>query len=130
MPFDIRLSGRNQAPVVFTDDDVEVALPTKKEVCPACRGNGSHVNPSIDAHGLTREDFDADPDFAENYMAGGYDVTCYVCGGLRVVDVVDEGRCDPQLLATYQRQKSDREHDDAIARSERAAEARACGEWD
>jgi hypothetical protein len=55
------------------------------EVCPRCRGEGKHVNPSIDSHGLTREDFDQDPDFEEDYFSGVYDVPCYVCSGARVV---------------------------------------------
>jgi hypothetical protein len=55
------------------------------EVCPRCRGEGKHVNPSIDSHGLSREDFDQDPDFEEDYFSGVYDVPCYVCSGARVV---------------------------------------------
>lgn len=50
-------------------------------ICPACSGEGSCVNPNIDANGLTREDFDDDPDFAEDYMSGVYDVRCGACGG-------------------------------------------------
>ena len=54
-------------------------------VCPVCEGNGKTVNPAIDCNGLTREDFMEDPDFAENYMSGMYDITCRGCGGKRVV---------------------------------------------
>ena len=50
-------------------------------ICPACRGNGSHVNPNIDAGGLSTEDFENDPDFAEDYFDGTYDVQCNVCRG-------------------------------------------------
>jgi hypothetical protein len=50
-------------------------------ICPICDGDGTHVNPSIDAHGLSREDFDDDPDFAEDYMRGVYNVACQTCGG-------------------------------------------------
>lgn len=50
-------------------------------ICPMCEGEGTHVNPSIDSHGLTREDFDEDPDFAEGYRKGDYDVACVGCGG-------------------------------------------------
>jgi hypothetical protein len=57
------------------------------EVCPTCKGRGEHVNPSIDANGLTREDFDQDPGFAEGYFRGDYNVACYLCDGLRVVPV-------------------------------------------
>lgn len=54
-------------------------------VCPVCDGEGTTVNPNIDAHGLTREDFAEDPDFAEDYSSGVYDITCAGCNGMRVV---------------------------------------------
>ena len=60
------------------------------DVCPTCKGNGKHVNPSIDASGLTSEDFNDDPDFAEDYRSGMYDVTCYECHGKRVVPIDDD----------------------------------------
>ena len=58
---------------------------TKFEVCETCRGSGAVVNPSIDAGGLTPEDFDEDPDFHESYMQGDYDICCPECGGEKVV---------------------------------------------
>ena len=75
------------------------------EVCPACHGTGSHVNPSIDSHGISSETFLDDPDFAEDYFGGVYDVGCYVCGGQNVVPVVDEQRCSPELLEAYNEQE-------------------------
>jgi hypothetical protein len=78
--------------------DEQVDVPFKWAVCGTCEGKGSHVNPSIDSHGLTAEDFGEDPDFAEDYHAGVYDVPCCECGGTRVVPVVDESRCSPELL--------------------------------
>jgi hypothetical protein len=54
-------------------------------ICPVCDGEGKTVNPDIDANGLTREDFDEDPDFAEDYRSGLYDITCAACNGQRVV---------------------------------------------
>ena len=50
-------------------------------ICPACRGNGTHVNPAIDANGLTSEDFANDPDFHDDYMSGVYDQHCEACNG-------------------------------------------------
>lgn len=50
-------------------------------ICPACEGEGTTVNPSIDAHGLTSEDFAEDPDFAEDYRGGRYDQRCAACNG-------------------------------------------------
>jgi hypothetical protein len=54
-------------------------------VCPVCDGEGETVNPNIDAHGLTSEDFAEDPGFAEDYVSGIYNVTCAACNGRRVV---------------------------------------------
>lgn len=74
------------------DDDgeeYEAVFPAKYEVCGLCEGRGKHVNPSIDAHGISAEEFYDDPDFAESYMSGMYDVCCYRCGGKRVEPVID-----------------------------------------
>jgi hypothetical protein len=54
-------------------------------VCPVCRGEGKVVNPSIDCNGLSASDFREDPDFAEAYWSGDYDVACAGCRGERVV---------------------------------------------
>jgi hypothetical protein len=82
------------------DEERELQLRCRFEVCSLCRGHGTHVNPSIDASGLAREDFD-DPDFAEGYTQGRYDVTCAECGGLRVVPVVDRKGNTAEDLAAY-----------------------------
>lgn len=50
-------------------------------ICVACDGEGTCVNPNIDANGLTAEDFAEDPDFAESYFDGDYDVRCAACAG-------------------------------------------------
>lgn len=80
-------------------DGADLVLPAEPQVCETCRGRGKHVNPSIDANGLTREDFHDDPDFAEAYFSGQYDVTCYDCNGKRVTLVVDYERADPSAMA-------------------------------
>ena len=74
---------------------IEEDLPAKFEVCGTCSGKGSHVNPSIDGNGLSREDFDADPDFEESYFRGDYDVRCHECDGLRVVPIIDWDHLTP-----------------------------------
>lgn len=63
------------------DEEVEVELPAEWVICGNCQGNGKHVNRAIDGHGLSREDFEEDPDFEENYFGGMYDVTCEECKG-------------------------------------------------
>jgi len=79
-----RLSG---AVIIFDEngDEFEHTIPIVWEVCPTCEGRGTYVNPDIDSHGLSREDFDADPDFLDDYMEGRYDITCRECGGEKVV---------------------------------------------
>ena len=78
----------NEAGEVFCDDCAEGhedAPPSANKspwvICTLCHGDGKHVNPAIDAGGLTREDFEDDPDFADSYIRGDYDVTCARCGG-------------------------------------------------
>ena len=58
-------------------------------LCPVCEGRGTTVNPSIDANGITGSEWaemcHEDPDFAEEYWSGSYDITCRACDGKRVV---------------------------------------------
>lgn len=82
----------------------QVFLPYRWEVCDVCEGRGTHVNPAIDCNGLTSEDFAQDPDFAEDYLSGAYDIPCNACGGRTTVPVVNEERCDPELLEAYRDQ--------------------------
>ena len=77
---------------VYDDDGNEITIPKKFDVCPRCESTGKHTNPSIDGNGIGQEEFDEDPDFFEDYMGGVYDVTCYECNGLRVVEVPDWDR--------------------------------------
>jgi hypothetical protein len=112
---------RAPATVVVMPDGREVQLPTHKAVCPVCRGTGSTVNPSIDCNGLTADDFDEDPDFAESYANGTYDVTCSRCGGDNVVDEVDWDRVPADVRAEYERQDEEEARDFA----EHLAEIRA-----
>ena len=92
---------------VYEDDngeEVEVQLPSRFEVCSRCRGAGKHVNPNVDGHGITAEEWngpDWDDDSREGYLTGRYDVTCSECKGLRVVAVVDEAAVDPEMLLRY-----------------------------
>lgn len=91
-----------KATVTITDaNGDELVLPAVFQVCSRCRGEGTHVNPSIDGHGLTAEDFAEDPDFAEEYMRGTYDVPCSECGGERVVAQVDVEALTPAQRADW-----------------------------
>lgn len=113
-----------QEPTVFVTDengnDILKPLPWKYEVCDVCDGKGTHVNPSIDCGGISREEFQEDPDFEEEYFSGSYDMPCNACDGKRVVPVVDRENCDPDLLAEYDEQLQD----EADSNAERLAELR------
>lgn len=90
--------------LVETEDggDEEKALPAKYEVCGTCDGKGSHVNPSIDSHGIGAEEWDRDwdDDDREGYFEGRYDVPCAECHGARVVPVLaDNATPEEQKIA-------------------------------
>lgn len=93
----IKFSEKHMTAFFETEDET---FPVKMVfvVCDLCNGKGKHVNPSIDAHGLSREDFDEDPDFAEDYFSGVYDVPCAQCHGRRVHAVPDEDNNPKELL--------------------------------
>lgn len=103
-------SGRPTIPWVrYLKDGTEetVLFPAKMVVCYTCEGKGTTVNPSIDGNGLTREDFDEDPDFAESYLRGDYDVQCRTCKGKNVVAVMDRPRCNRAQLKVYDKEQDD-----------------------
>lgn len=114
------LSGVREGKYKYDEKKMEITVETecgllvlkaKFEVCPTCEGKGSHVNPSIDSHGLSAEDFAEDPDFREDYMNGTYDVPCAECGGKRVVMVPDESMCGhDELDLFYKEEASDRQY--------------------
>ena len=97
-------------PTGETDGDAVMVLPVRFEVCARCEGRGKHVNPAVDGHGISQEEFEQDPDFEENYFAGVYDVTCEECDGLRVIEVVDVSnltkaqKADFEAYTAHQRQ--------------------------
>ena len=79
-------------PEYLESDDQINEVPAHYVVCETCEGKGSHVNPSIDSHGISPEEFAEDPDFAEQYFSGAYDQQCNECHGARVVPDIDEDR--------------------------------------
>ncbi|MCK5318173.1 MAG: hypothetical protein KAJ55_09670 [Anaerolineales bacterium] len=105
---------------VFIGED-EVEIPTKFVVCSRCRGKGSHVNPAIDGHGISPEEFRDDPDFEEAYFRGDYDVACHSCQGKRVTPAPDWDRLSKEERQAWRIQE--RELADLAAEEE--AERRA-----
>jgi RecJ-like exonuclease len=83
--------------IIENDDGEEISLPVKFAVCPTCRGKGTQALHGLEVTEMVRED----PDFAEDYWSGGYDHPCDECKGERVVEVVDEDRCDPATLKLW-----------------------------
>lgn len=58
-------------------------------ICPSCRGTGYHDN-----LGDVTEMVHEDPDFAESYARGEFNVGCPECHGQNVVPMCDAPGCD------------------------------------
>jgi hypothetical protein len=71
----------------YADQVVEV--PGRFEVCSKCQGEGTQLYGSLDGLAIPAEHFAEDPDFAEDYFGGRYDVQCSLCNGKRVELVPD-----------------------------------------
>lgn len=114
----------------FVDADGEywqdVSLPSKFVVCHRCQGRGVH-----DAWegGMTMDEMDEQgPEFMEDYLDGVYDVACSVCGGQRVLEVVDEARVPAKLREAYAQHKQ-REYEYAEERAFEDRMRRYGREW-
>ena len=101
------------------DEGISFSLPARYEVCDRCEGEGTHIADGIDSHGITREEFDADPDFEEAYFSGRYDVPCTECGGKRVVLCVNRAFANSEVLAIFDAMVEEDYRFDAICESER-----------
>lgn len=117
---DPRVCDPAEKPVLYIGD-TEIELPTKWVVCPVCNGNGTHVNPSIDAGGISGERFADDPEFYDDYMSGAFDVTCNCCGGRTTVPGVDWSQLSDEHRKAYEQQLEDEANDRALMRAERMA---------
>lgn len=111
--------GKNRYLVVECGNG-DIKLLCKWGVCPTCRGEGTHVNPSIDASGLTADDFYEDPGFADDYMSGVYDQPCNDCNGRRVVPEVDRDNNSSEMIERYDEHLRDEYEYAAIVAAERA----------
>lgn len=103
-----------------TGEEMTQEIHFKYDVCDTCNGKGTHVNPSIDANGLSNEDLYGDPDFAEDYFSGRCDVTCYECNGNRVVAVPDpRDDKEKEILKEIDEDMEEEREYEAMVRSER-----------
>ncbi len=106
------------------DVETEIKLPAMFTVCCTCDGRGSHVNPSIDAGGITGSEMaEWDEEERETYFSGGYDVRCYDCDGKRVVPEIATDRLTSGQkadLARLEEQWEDEQADEDERRWERS----------
>jgi len=114
-------------PILYmtTDEgELEIELPTKKIVCPKCKGEGTHIHDAFIEDSFTQYDADRDGlDFDEevSYMQSGrYDVPCTHCNGTRVVDAVDMTKLSDDEKSAWKDQVEDMRECEAIMKAERA----------
>ena len=102
-------------------EEITHTVPCEFVVCPRCHGEGKHVNPAIDGNGITQSEMDElGQDFLDDYMGGGYDVTCSECGGKRVGPEIDWSKVDPALVEAYERQQREEDEYQQTCAMERA----------
>lgn len=87
-------------------EERELELPAKWEICSRCDGNGTHVNPNVDGHGITSEEWANEwaEEEKEAYLEGRYDVRCNDCSGSGKRLILDEDAAkqkDPAILQLY-----------------------------
>jgi hypothetical protein len=106
-----------RTPTLFCDDGSEIELPTRWEICAACRGEGKS-SAYLGAYTSSEMD-EAGPEFMDEYMRGAYDRPCISCDGLGRHKVADGTRMTKEQRAAYRFQcQADREIE-AIHRAER-----------
>ena len=97
-------------------------MPTTRELCWLCNGDGKHVNPSIDSNGITSSEMaEMGPEFEEDYFSGVYDMVCNACKGERWTLVPDFDAADSGAVAAWQASREAAEHNYWLGESERRA---------
>lgn len=71
---------------------IEYTLRVDFIVCPLCRGRGYVVDPAIDCDGISDDYLRENPNFAESYHNGEFNIKCTKCEGKRVVLDLDKVR--------------------------------------
>jgi hypothetical protein len=89
-------------------DNEKIEIPIRFDVCPLCEGKGFHVDPSIDSHGISSEEFTEDPDFAEEYNSGSYNQRCNMCNGKCVIPVPRDNEAQILLDKNIKDQKDNK----------------------
>src|SRR5690606_37284863 len=104
---------------VFDDEGepVEADIGFRYCVCDTCAGRGRHTSPSIDAGGLSADDWDDDD--MELYQSGAYDVACYGCGGRGLMpEPAPRNDSERGILAKIEEMENDRAASHAEQRAE------------
>lgn len=70
--------------------ETKITVPAKYEVCHECDGTGRVLCDGLRGVAFSSDEMHEDPDFAEGYFRGDYDVHCDVCKGKRVELAPDE----------------------------------------
>lgn len=86
------------------DSQGRIVVGCRMEVCPTCDGHGTVTNPNIDCGGLSADDFYDDPDFADDYFGGRYDIQCPECKGKNVVPMPDLPKALQNAIAEWDRE--------------------------
>lgn len=108
----------SKAPILYTDDDGEIELPTRWAICKTCDGEGKH---SRRFGAITAEDryLNWDADSFQDYMDGHYDARCDDCEGEGKVKVADRSRMTRAQIKAYDEQLADDAEVEAIYAAER-----------
>jgi len=105
--------------VYIEETDSYVDLPSHKEVCPRCDGEGvnwgclSFTESEVDDYGRD--------EFMEALANKTFDRRCEECDGLRVVDIPDEDRTEPEVWKEWIAQEQARYDLEAAEAAERRA---------
>jgi len=102
---------------VYNDDgdEEEITISARAEVCARCDGTGKHDHEAF-SNGISGEAFEDDPDFADDYLSGVYDVTCTECHGRNVVLVPIESAANWPLVQKHLEQEAQFRREEAYER--------------
>lgn len=104
---------------IFSDGELftEKSIPFEFDVCHTCQGDGGYVNPSIDSHGIGQDEWDnMEEEERDTYMNGGYDISCKLCSGQKVIPHPSELKHQQQLDDHYEEMHSYQEEQESERR--------------
>ena len=121
--YDTRANTITISYTIYDEEDYEtekeLELPAKFEICDLCEGRGSVVNPSIDAGGISEDEFDADPEFRESYSSGAYNISCTKCGGRGRNPVVNYEKLSEEQKKEFDQYQHDKAEEARDAENDR-----------